>query len=391
MKKRILIIGLIVSCLVLVALGAGVQANWLRPMANSFELKTETWQPFLETLFLLEENFYSEEGLDEKALMEEAIRGLLRATEDPYARYLDEDDYQIETSDRIEGEFSGLGIVVAIKDDWLTVISPYKGTPADRAGIQAGDVILEIDGEPTRGMSLDRAVKRLRGKRGTEVTLTIQREGVEDPLEITVVRDIIKIKSVEYEILSDEIGVLRILEFHGRTAEEAQTALSELWRQGVEGIVVDLRSNPGGLLTTAILTSGMFVPRGETLLIIEYKSGEREFISNSLDPIWNKPVVVLIDQGTASGAEIMAGVLRLKGVLLIGEKSFGKGVVQQVFPLSHGGGVIFTVSEYYLADGSDINGEGLVPDLIVETEEEQMKKAVQELERLLDETRAMAQ
>lgn len=391
MKKRILIIGLIVSCLVLVALGAGVQANWLRPMANSFELKTETWQPFLETLFLLEENFYSEEGLDEKALMEEAIRGLLRATEDPYARYLDEDDYQIETSDRIEGEFSGLGIVVAIKDDWLTVISPYKGTPADRAGIQAGDVILEIDGEPTRGMSLDRAVKRLRGKRGTEVTLTIQREGVEDPLEITVVRDIIKIKSVEYEILSDEIGVLRILEFHGRTAEEAQTALSELWRQGVEGIVVDLRSNPGGLLTTAILTSGMFVPRGETLLIIEYKSGEREFISNSLDPIWNKPVVVLIDQGTASGAEIMAGVLRLKGVLLIGEKSFGKGVVQQVFPLSHGGGVIFTISEYYLADGSDINGEGLVPDLIVETEEEQMKKAVQELERLLDETRAMAQ
>ncbi|MDK2896416.1 MAG: carboxyl-terminal processing protease [Candidatus Atribacteria bacterium] len=391
MKKRILIIGLIVSCLVLVALGAGVQANWLRPTANSFELKTETWQPFLETLFLLEENFYSEEGLDEKALMEEAIRGLLRATEDPYARYLDEDDYQIETSDRIEGEFSGLGIVVAIKDDWLTVISPYKGTPADRAGIQAGDVILEIDGEPTRGMSLDRAVKRLRGKRGTEVTLTIQREGVEDPLEITVVRDIIKIKSVEYEILSDEIGVLRILEFHGRTAEEAQTALSELWRQGVEGIVVDLRSNPGGLLTTAILTSGMFVPRGETLLIIEYKSGEREFISNSLDPIWNKPVVVLIDQGTASGAEIMAGVLRLKGVLLIGEKSFGKGVVQQVFPLSHGGGVIFTVSEYYLADGSDINGEGLVPDLIVETEEEQMKKAVQELERLLDETRAMAQ
>lgn len=318
--------------------------------------------------------------------MEEAIRGVLRATGDPYARYLNEEDYKVETSDRVEGEFSGLGIVIAIKDDKLTVISPFQGSPAEKAGIKAGDVIVEIDGVPALGMSSDEAVRRMRGERGTSVTLTIQREGEEENIVVEVVRDIIKIQSVEYEMLSGSIGLIRISEFHGRTQEELKKALSSLQVAGVEGLILDLRNNPGGLLQSAVLASGMFVPRGNPLLIVEDREGKRESITNFVDPVWKGPIVLVINKGTASGAEILAGVLRVHlGAELVGETTFGKGVVQEIFPLSHGGGVIFTVSKYLLPDGTDLNGKGLEPDILVSEEEEQIKKAEEELRRLIDE------
>lgn len=382
--KRIWLIGCLIALLALVVAWESWENKGAYGLGGTIDL--EEWQPFFETLLLLQESFYSETPLEGRALMEEAIRGVLRATGDPYARYLNEEDYKVETSDRVEGEFSGLGIVIAIKDDKLTVISPFQGSPAEKAGIKAGDVIVEIDGVPALGMSSDEAVRRMRGERGTSVTLTIQREGEEENIVVEVVRDIIKIQSVEYEMLSGSIGLIRISEFHGRTQEELKKALSSLQVAGVEGLILDLRNNPGGLLQSAVLASGMFVPRGNPLLIVEDREGKRESITNFVDPVWKGPIVLVINKGTASGAEILAGVLRVHlGAELVGETTFGKGVVQEIFPLSHGGGVIFTVSKYLLPDGTDLNGKGLEPDILVSEEEEQIKKAEEELRRLIDE------
>jgi len=362
-----------------------VQAN--RTDNNlAVELEGDKWQPFIETIYLLKNEFYSDKKIDESTLMEEAIRGVLKATGDPYARYLNEEDFKIETSDRIEGEFSGLGIVIAIKDDKLIVITPYQGSPASKAGVKAGDIIVEIDGISTAGMPLDEAVRKLRGKKGTSVNIMLQREGVENPILTTVVRDIIKIKSVESELLEEGIGLLRVIEYHGRTNVEVQEALKQLKLLEVKGLVIDLRNNPGGLLSSAIMSSGMFVPHNTSMLFIEDRDGKRETLQNPIEKIVDLPLVVLVNKGTASGAEIMAGILRV--VLktpIIGETSFGKGVVQQIFPLSHRGGVIFTISKYLLPDGTDINGKGIQPDIIVEKEEDQMKTAIQELKRIIDE------
>ncbi|WP_369018641.1 S41 family peptidase [Thermatribacter velox] len=348
-------------------------------------LDAGTWKPFLETVQLLKERFFFSERLEEQKLMEEAIRGLLRATQDPYARYLDAEDFKIEMSDQVEGQFSGLGILVAIKDGKLTVISPYVDSPAYAAGVRAGDVILEIDGEPTAGMALGDAVKKLRGPRGTQVTLTIEREGEPEPLHITVTRDVIVIKSVEVEKLDDQIAVLRIFEFHGKTFEQVRKALSELNHDDIQGLIVDLRNNPGGLLQTAMFTTGLFLPQDVPLLIVESREGARHTLKNPISPEWDKPTVVLINKGTASGAEIMAGNLKNAGILLVGEQSFGKGVIQEIFPLSNGGGVIFTVSKYYLGDGSDIDGKGIVPQVEEKDEKLQLERALNEVKKLVGE------
>ena len=220
--KRIWLIGCLIALLALIVAWESWENKGAYGLGGTIDL--EEWQPFFETLLLLQESFYSETPLEGRALKEEAIRGVLRAAGDPYARYLNEEDYKVETSDRVEGEFSGLGIVIAIKDDKLTVISPFQGSPAEKAGIKAGDVIVEIDGVPALGMSSDEAVRRMRGERGTSVTLTIQREGEEENIVVEVVRDIIKIQSVEYEMLSGNIGLIRISEFHGRTQEELKKA-----------------------------------------------------------------------------------------------------------------------------------------------------------------------
>lgn len=352
---------------------------------EGLKIDEERWKPFFETVNLLKEKFINGKPLNETALMEEAIRGVLKSLDDPYARYLDPEDFEIETSDRVEGEFSGLGLVIAIKNEKLTVVSPIKGSPAERAGVKAGDVITAIDGESTAGISLDRAVKKMRGEKGTRVVLEIEREGTPERFTVEIIRDIISIKSVEYEVRPEGIGVVRISEFHGKTFNELREAIFALQDKGVRGLVVDLRDNPGGLLPSALLCAGIFVSQNRDLLFIEDREGKREVIKNFVSPIWDKPVVVLVNKGTASGAEIMAGILRMAlGIKLIGETTFGKGVVQEIFPLSHGGGVIFTVSRYYLADGTPVDKVGLTPDIEVQDENGQFERAIQELEGLLE-------
>ncbi len=379
-KLRVLF-GLLIACVLLLLL----TKEPFRAFGLGKDKGFENWEPLFETISLIRDRFYSEKPLEEDRLLEEAIRGVLRALPDPYARYLNPEDYRIETSDTLEGEFSGVGLVIAIRDEKLTVVSPIEGSPADRAGVKAGDIILAIDGESTQGMSLDEAVRRMRGEQGTRVTLILRREGVPEDITVEIVRDIIKIQSVSYKLLPGNVGLVRISEFHGRTADEVQKALSDLLAQGALGFVLDLRNNPGGLLSAALVTSGLFVPYGEEILFVEDRSGKRETLTNFVHPLVGVPVVVLVNRGTASGAEILAGILRTRAhALLVGEKTFGKGVIQEILPLSHGGGVIFTVSKYYLPDGTDINGHGLVPDVPVSGEEEQLKRGIEELKKLME-------
>ncbi|MCX6090040.1 MAG: S41 family peptidase [Candidatus Atribacteria bacterium] len=383
-RKLIFWIALVVVISGLVWVTA-VQANRSGPDYTG-EINADKWQPFLQTIYLLKNESYSEKQIDENAMMEEAIRGVLKSTGDPYARYLNEEDFKIETSDRIEGEFSGLGIVITMKDDKLVIISPYQGSPAAKAGVKAGDVIIEIDGESTAGMPIDGAVRRLRGKKGTQVVIKLQREGVKDLFSATVTRDIVKIKSVECELLEPGIGLLRVIEYHGRTNIEMEEAIKQLDILEAKGLIIDLRNNPGGLLSTAIMSAGLFLPLNTPSLIIEDRDGKRETLKNPVNKICDKPFVILINKGTASGAEIMAGVLRVKlNAELIGETTFGKGVVQQIFPLSPRGGVIFTISKYLLPDGTDINGKGIKPDITITKDEEQMNTALKELKRLMNE------
>ncbi|MGC8778878.1 MAG: S41 family peptidase, partial [Candidatus Caldatribacteriaceae bacterium] len=216
------------------------------------------------------------------------------------------------------------------------------------------------------------------------VVLRIEREGLAEGLEVEIIRDIIAIQSVEYEVRPGGIGMVRISEFHGKTFNELRDAIFALQDAGVRGLVIDLRDNPGGLLPSALLCSGIFVSQGRDLLCIEDREGKREVIKNFVSPVWDKPLVVLVNKGTASGAEIMAGILRMAlGMKLIGENTFGKGVVQEIFPLSHGGGVIFTVSRYFLADGTPVDKVGLPPDIEVQGEHEQVERAIQEIQALV--------
>lgn len=382
MKGTTKVLQVLVVVLAVCVVLAVLNERSFRAFGLGKEKEFENWEPLFETITLIRQRFYSEKPVDEGKLLEEAIRGVLRALPDPYARYLNPEDFEIETSDTLEGEFSGIGIVIAIQNEELTVVSPIAGSPADRAGVKAGDVILAIDGESTKGMSLDEAVRKMRGERGTKVTLTLRREGVPEDITVEVTRDIIKIQSVSYELLEDGIGMIRISEFHGRTVDEMQKALSTLMAQGAQGFLLDLRNNPGGLLSSALLTSGLFVPHGEKLLFVEDRDGHRETITNFMHPVVAAPVVVLVNRGTASGAEILAGILRVSAhAPLVGEKTFGKGVIQEILPLSHGGGVIFTVSKYYLPDGTDINGQGLAPDILVRDEKEQLERGIEELKK----------
>lgn len=382
MKGTTKVLQVLVAVLAVCVALAVLSEHSFRAFGLGKEKEFENWEPLFETITLIRQRFYSEKPVDEGKLLEEAIRGVLRALPDPYARYLNPEDFEIETSDTLEGEFSGIGIVIAIQNEELTVVSPIAGSPADRAGVKAGDVILAIDGESTKGMSLDEAVRKMRGERGTKVTLTLRREGVPEDITVEVTRDIIKIQSVSYELLEDGIGMIRISEFHGRTVDEMQKALSTLMAQGAQGFLLDLRNNPGGLLSSALLTSGLFVPHGEKLLFVEDRDGHRETITNFMHPVVAAPVVVLVNRGTASGAEILAGILRVSAhAPLVGEKTFGKGVIQEILPLSHGGGVIFTVSKYYLPDGTDINGQGLAPDILVRDEKEQLERGIEELKK----------
>ncbi|MDH5484738.1 MAG: S41 family peptidase [Gammaproteobacteria bacterium] len=306
------------------------------------------------------------EKKDDRELLHNAIRGMLSGL-DPHSSYLDPDEYK-ELKIGTTGQFGGLGIQVGMEDGFIKVISPIDDTPAFRAGIKAGDLIIRLDDKPVKGMSLNDAVNTMRGKPGSKIVLTIVRKSETSPLSFTITRDIIKVKSVKSRLLEKDYGYIRIATFQSRTAHHLIEALDSLVDENgsaLKGLVLDLRNNPGGVLNAAADVSDIFLDDG----MIVYTKGRKaesyfEFKAKSGDSLEGAPLVVLINDGSASASEIVAGALQdHKRAIIMGSKSFGKGSVQTIQELKNGGAVKFTTARYFTPSGRSIQAEGITPDI----------------------------
>jgi carboxyl-terminal processing protease len=326
----------------------------------------ENLQIFSDVLDIVKENYVQE--VDNKELVEGAISGMLR-TLDPHSSYLDPDAYkelQVET----KGSFGGIGIEITIRDGFLTVVSPLEGTPAYELGIQAGDQILRVDGEPTKEMTLLEAVKKMRGPKGTNVVLTIMREEFTKPQDFVITRATIAIRSVRSKTLEPGYGYIRLSQFQSSTARDLRKEIAKLEQENksLKGLILDLRNNPGGLLDQAVKVSDEFLNEG---LIVytggRLKSQDMRFEAHMNTRPHSYPIVVLVNEGSASAAEIVAGALQdHKRAVVVGVKTFGKGSVQTVMPLRNGAALRLTTAIYYTPSGRSIQAKGIEPDIVVE-------------------------
>ena len=308
------------------------------------------------------------EELSPKDLIYGSLKGML-ATLDPHSQFLDPDEYK-ELKTETEGKFGGLGIEISIRDGLLTIITPLEGTPAWKAGIKAGDRIVKIEDDLTKDITLSEAVKKLRGKPKTDITITILREKEFKILEFTITREIIHIEDVKHtQILQDHIGYIRLTEFREDTAKAFRKALDDLKDQGANSLILDLRNNPGGLLNIAIKITEEFLPVDDVIVSTKGRRRSQNTITKSTNRrhLIDWPMVVLINEGSASGSEILAGALKdNKRAIIIGEKSFGKGSVQSVIPLPDGSGLRLTTSKYFTPAGTSIHGIGIEPDISID-------------------------
>ena len=316
------------------------------------------------------------DDVDQAEMMDSAINGVLQSL-DPYSAYMSPELFkEMQTDTR--GEFGGLGIEIGMESGVVKVISPIDGTPADKAGIKAGDYIVKIGKEQVQGKSLMEAVKLMRGPVGSTIDLTIRRKNVKKPLEFKITRKIIEIQSVSSELISKEknIGYLRLKSFNENSDNQFLLSIKKFEKKSkVKGYVIDLRNNPGGLLTQAINITDFFLDDGEIVSTKGRKTSEtRKFFARKGDEIKGKPVVILINNGSASAAEIFAGALKdHKRAIILGENSYGKGSVQSIIPLRNGGGMRLTISKYYLPSGKSISEVGVTPDIFVEETSESFK------------------
>jgi len=324
----------------------------------------ESLEAFSNVLNLVQENYVEE--VDSQKAIEGAIKGMLN-TLDPHSSYMKPDDFkelQVET----QGSFTGIGIEITMKDNILTVVSPIEGTPAFAKGLKAGDKIVKIGEEQTQDMSLMEAVKRLRGPKGSEVTISIHRKGWSDIKEITLVRDIIPIHSVKSKLLEPGYPYIRIINFQAQTTADFKKAFADLEKQGkIKGLIVDLRNNPGGLLDQSVKIADIFIDEG---VIVSTKGRIKEqnsvFYAHDNNPKYTFPLVVLVNEGSASASEIVAGALQdHKKAVIIGAQTFGKGSVQTIIPMDSGAGLRLTTARYYTPSGRSIQATGITPDIIV--------------------------
>lgn len=354
------------AALCLLSLPAPPVAGPARGDEAAGELPLEQIRTFVEVFSRVKKDYV--EDMDDIDLLENAIRGMLEGL-DPHSAYLDEDAY-LDLQEGASGRFGGLGIEVGMEDGFIKVISPIDDTPAAKAGIQAGDLVVRLDGTPVKGLSLGEAVSFMRGEPGTDITLTIVRDGEEKPLKLTITRDVIKVNSVRARLLEPGFGYLRISHFQTRTAADAHRALQDLARDNngrLEGLVLDLRNNPGGILNTAVGVSDLFLDRG----LIVYTQGRIKdaalrFSAKPGDLLANAPIVALVNAGSASAAEIVAGALQdHKRAIIMGQRTFGKGSVQTILPISGNAALKLTTARYYTPSGRSIQVSGIEPDVTI--------------------------
>ncbi len=308
------------------------------------------------------------EPVDPKKLMYGAMKGMLESLDD-FSDFLEPEEYDEIKADT-KGEFGGIGIEIALKEGILTVITPMAGTPGEAAGIMPEDRIVKIDGKVTKGLDINEAVKKMRGKPGTHVTLTLWREKDDKVFDITVRRDIVKVESVKKVILVEEkIGYIKIAEFQENTQDDLENALKKLEAQGMESLILDIRNNPGGLLDAAVAVSEKFLAKDLKIVSIVGRDQKliSEFKSNARSVVRSLPMVILVNHGSASGSEIVAGAMQdNKRALIVGLKTFGKASVQTVVPLRDGSALRFTSASYLTPSGRLIRDQGIAPDIIIE-------------------------
>ena len=358
--------------LTLVLLGAVIGATMtvgqsvLATKDSTDALPLQELRAFTDVFTRIKRNYVEE--IDDKQLIEYAIRGMLSGL-DPHSSYLNEEEFT-ELRVGTSGEFGGLGIEVGMEDGFVKVVSPIDDTPAQKAGMKSGDLIIRIDDKPVKGMTLNEAVKLMRGKPGSTINLTVVREGADKPLSVDIVRAIIQVNSVRHRMLNDDFGYLRVSNFQVKTTQnmlEAIDDLKEKSKDGLKGLVLDLRNNPGGVLSAAVGVSNAFIEKG----LLVYTDGREEdsrlrYNANPGDALDSAPVIVLVNGGSASASEIVAGALQdHKRAIIMGEKTFGKGSVQTIQDLQNGGAVKMTTARYYTPSGRSIQAKGIDPDIEV--------------------------
>lgn len=337
----------------------------------------ESLKIYTDVLGIVQENYT--EDVDTRKVVYDSIKGMVRGL-DPHSSFLTPDEYtemQIDT----KGTFGGLGIEISIKDNILTVVAPIEDTPAFKAGIQAGDMIVKIEDKSTRDMSLNEAVSMMRGPKNTPITISIMRESFDEPKEFTIVRDTIKVKSVKFKMLQDDIGYVRIAQFQEKTSVDLLKALKELSAKtsnhALKGLVLDLRNNPGGLLQEAVSVSNEFLNSGLIVYTKGRASGQdMSFSAERPGTQPDYPMIIIVNNGSASASEIVAGALQDHSrAIILGTTTFGKGSVQTIIPLSDGSAVRLTTSKYYTPSGRSIQAKGIEPDIVVG---ETVKKHIKE-------------
>jgi carboxyl-terminal processing protease len=330
---------------------------------QQMELPLEELRAFSEVYSRIKRDYV--EDVDDKTLLQHAVRGMLQGL-DPHSNFLDVAQYgDLQAS--THGEFGGLGIEVGTEDGFIKVISPIDDTPAAQAGVEAGDLILRLDDRPVKGMPLSDAVKIMRGEPGTNIVLTILRDGQKEPFNLTLTRAIVQVKSVKSRMLDNGLGYVRVSQFQSRSGDDVIAAVNNLKAEAggkLKGLVLDLRNNPGGVLTSAVTMSDAFLREGKIVYTDGRRKGEHTWHANPDDVLEDAPMVVLVNAGSASASEIVAGALQDNGrAVIMGNQTFGKGSVQTILPLKDGGAVKLTTARYYTPSGRSIQAQGITPDV----------------------------
>lgn len=386
-KFRKILISFFLIILILTSFGLGLwkgksECKVCPPQEIDFSL-------FWEAYYKLKEKFFSPEKFSIQKIIHGAISGMVESLDDPYTTFLDPESTE-EFLKNIEGVFEGVGIEIEMRNNQLQVIAPLEGTPAQKAGIRAGDKITKIDNTLTAEITIDEAVKLIRGPEGTEVTLTISREGWETPKEIKLKRAVIEVPSLKWELKDDNIVYIKLYQFSEKISSDFRKAAMEILKSPGKKIILDLRDNPGGLLDRAEEIAGWFLERGQTVVIIEEKE-RKEDKAHGNETFLNYPIVILINKGSASGSEILAAALRdNRKILIIGENSFGKGLVQEPERLKDGSMLKITTAKWLTPKGQSITEVGLKPDIPIKMTEEdyetgkdpQLDKAIEVIKKM---------
>ncbi|MBP9699029.1 MAG: S41 family peptidase [Elusimicrobia bacterium] len=365
MKKKVIVAAMV----------AGLVATGLfRPVRSAVDDTYRQIRLLVDILQLVREQYVEE--VDPKNLVYGAAAGMAR-TLDPFSQFMEPEDHK-EMKTETQGQFGGLGIRIGLRDGWLTVITPMPETPAYRLGILPGDKIVKIEGEITQGLGVEDAVQKLRGKPGTKVTISIVREGDKDPRDFTITREIIKIQSVRSTLLDGKIGYVKLNEFIETSEGDMRKALKGLEQQGMVSLILDLRNDPGGLLSSAVEVSKLFLGDSKIITYTQGRSQPRQdFFADGKAPYSSIPMAVLVNGGSASGSEIVTGALQdHKRAVIIGSETFGKGSVQSVIPLDDGSALRLTVAKYYTPSGRSIHRDektkkgGITPDIVIDVSKE---------------------